>query len=133
MCRQLGTAFGIAFLGALLTNRYNTELHDKISALAVPNVPAAQQKGILDGIITGLQKAGTFVGSTGLKHPPEQYAHNPLLPQIQVAVGQAFIDGTTFILVLAAGLLAIGALASFFLIRQRDMTHASTDAAPLEL
>ncbi|HEX6778638.1 MAG TPA: MFS transporter [Ktedonobacterales bacterium] len=126
-CRQLGTAFGIAFLGAILTNQYNTEIHNKISALTIPHVPPAQQQSILNQIITGLQNAGTFVGSTGLRNPsilPAQYApfvHQPIFPQIQAIVQTAFINGTIDIFYVAAGLLAVGVLASLLLVRKKDM------------
>lgn len=126
-CRQLGTAFGIAFLGAILTNQYNTAIHDKISALKIPNVPPAQQQSILNQIITGLQKAGTFVGSTGLRNPsslPPQFApfvHQPIFLQIQSIVQTAFINGTIDSFYAAAGLLAVGVLASLLLVRKKDM------------
>jgi EmrB/QacA subfamily drug resistance transporter len=38
-CRQVGAAFGIALLGAILTNQYNTSLRDNISRLTGPNAP----------------------------------------------------------------------------------------------
>jgi EmrB/QacA subfamily drug resistance transporter len=126
VCRQVGTAFGIALLGAILTNQYNTSLHDKISQLTVPNVAPAQQQGILNGIITGLQNAGTFAGSTGLKNPPPQFAafaHQPQFPQIQAIVQTSFISATQDIFYVAAILLAIGVVASFLLVRKKDMQH----------
>lgn len=121
VCRQLGTAFGIAFLGAILTNQYNTALHDKISRLTIAHVSPAQQHGILSGIITTLQQAGTFVGSTGLRNPPPQYAHQALLPQIQEIVRVSFIDGTIVTFRLAALLLALGMVAALLLVKQSDM------------
>ncbi len=127
VCRQVGTAFGIAFLGAILTNQYNTSLHDKISQLTVPNVPPAQQQGILNQIITTLQNAGTFVGSTGLKNLPPQYAsfaHQPLFPQIQAVVQSAFINGTIDLFYVAAALLAVGMLAALALVKKSDMQRA---------
>jgi EmrB/QacA subfamily drug resistance transporter len=133
ICRQLGTAFGIALLGAILTNQYNTTLHDKISQLTVPQVPAQQQSTILNGIITGLQQAGTFVGSTGLRHPTgqaAQFAQNPLFPQIQTIVQTGYIDATITIFRIAAVLLAVGAVAALVLVRRKDMHHADGDAPP---
>jgi EmrB/QacA subfamily drug resistance transporter len=127
VCRQIGTAFGIAFLGAILTNRYNTGLHDQISRLAIPSLQPFQQQAILGGIIKSLQRAGIFAGSTGLKHPPAQFAqfaNQPLFPQIQDAVRVAYIDGTIDILRLAAGLLGIGMLAALLLVKRSDMRNA---------
>ena len=129
VCRQLGTAFGIAFLGAILTNQYNASLQTNISKLSVPNVPAAQSHSIVHGIITGLQSAGTFAGSTGLKHPTGQaasFAHNPLFPQIQTAVQHAFIDGTLTVLHIAAVIVALGFVASVFMIRCKDMLQSDS-------
>lgn len=133
ICRQLGTAFGIALLGAVLTNVYNTGIQTKISALTIPHVPAAQQTSILNGIISGLQKAGTFAGSTGLRNPPAQYANNPLLPQVQAAVQSSYITATTTIFTIAAVLLVVGALAALILVRRGEQ-HGNTDApAALDL
>lgn len=128
VCRQVGTAFGIALLGAILTNQYNTELHDKVSQLTVPHVPPAQQQSILNGIITTLQNAGTFVGSTGLRNVPPQYAsfaHQPLFPQVQTIVQNAFIHGTIDIFYVAAGLLAVGLIAALVLVKKSDMQPVS--------
>ncbi len=133
ICRQLGTAFGIALLGAILTNQYNTTVHDKISQLTIPGAPAQQQSAILNGIITSLQQAGTFVGSTGLKHPTgqaAQFAQNPLFPQVQAIVQESFIDATITIFRIAAVLLAVGAVAALVLVRRKDMHHSGHDAPP---
>jgi len=116
VARQVGTAFGIALLGALLTNHYNAAIRDKVSALQVP--AAAQQN-----IIRGIQQAGIFAGSTGFRHVPEQFAplaNSPVFPQIQRIVQQSFIDGLVLILWVAAGMLALGALAAL-LVRRSDM------------
>jgi EmrB/QacA subfamily drug resistance transporter len=128
VCRQVGTAFGIAFLGAILTSQYNTALQKNISQLTVPGAPRAQQQSILNQIITGLQNAGIFAGSTGLKNPPPQFAqytHLPLFPQVQTIIQAAFINSTIDLFYLAAALLGLGLLAALFLIRRKDMLHAT--------
>jgi EmrB/QacA subfamily drug resistance transporter len=139
VCRQLGTAFGIAFFGAFLTSRYNGRVSDSVKALTVPGVPAAQGQAILDGIATGLQKAGTFVASTGLRNLPpqfQQFANSPLFPQIQHAVQAAYIASTVEVFQLGAILLAIGALAALLLVKRSDMRPATEgearEAAPVE-
>lgn len=124
VCRQVGTAFGIALLGAILTNQYNNALHDNISRLTVPGAPPAQQQSILNGIITTLQNAGTFVGSTGLRTVPPQYAsfaHQPLFPQIQTIVQNAFINSTIDLFYVAAALLGVGLIAALVLVKKSDM------------
>ncbi|HKD76214.1 MAG TPA: MFS transporter, partial [Ktedonobacterales bacterium] len=132
VCRQVGTAFGIALLGALLTNWYNSGLHDKISKITIPGQPPAQQHAILSGIITNLQNAGTFAGSTGLRNPPAQFAqfvHQPDFPLIQKAVQESYISATTNIFIIAAILLALGTIASLVLIRRKDIQHMAQGTA----
>jgi len=133
VARQVGTAFGIALLGALLSNHYNAEISAKISALQVP--PAIQQT-----IIQGIQQAGIFAGSTGFRHVPEQFAPfagSQVFPQIQQIVQQSFVDSLVLILWVAAGMLAIGALAAL-LVRRSDMIQTepskdkSSDSAKLK-
>jgi hypothetical protein len=124
VCRQLGIAFGIALLGAVLGSQYNSAVHDKVSALQFDHLPAAQQASIKQSIIHGIQQAGTFAGSTGFRHLPPQYAqfaNQPNFPAIQQIVQQAFIDGLVDILRIAAVILAVGALAALLLVRKRDM------------
>jgi EmrB/QacA subfamily drug resistance transporter len=133
ICRQLGTAFGIALLGAVLTNRYDAAIQTNVAKLAAPHVPPAQQHSVQQGIITGLQNAGTFVGSTGLRTPPPQYAHNPLLPSIQSIVQAAFINATITVFWVAAALLLAGALAAALLVHQREISTNADTPAVLEL
>jgi EmrB/QacA subfamily drug resistance transporter len=131
VCRQLGIAFGIAFFGAILTSRYNARVSESVKALTVPGVPAAQGQAILDGIATGLQKAGTFVASTGLRTlPPQfaQFANTPLFAQVQSAVRSAYITSTVEIFQLGAILLVVGALAALFLVKRSDMRPATEGA-----
>jgi EmrB/QacA subfamily drug resistance transporter len=135
VARQVGTAFGIALLGALLTNRYNTEIHDKVTtAVRIPNVSSAVQHGILQNIIHGVQQAGIFAGSMGLRHlPPQfaQFAREPNFPLIQHIVRQAFIDGLVSILWVGVAILAVGALAALLLVRKADMLQQVPGEEPV--
>lgn len=134
VCRQIGIAFGIALLGALLSSQYNAEIHDKVSALQFDHLPAAQQDSIKHSIIHGIQQAGTFAGSTGFRHlPPQfaQFANQPNFPAIQQIVQQAFIDGMIDILRIAAVILAVGALAALILVRKRDMLQQAQGEEPV--
>ena len=118
VCRQMGIAFGVAFLGALLTNRYNEYVHDKILTLSAPGLT----DGIRSKIIDGVQQAGTVAGSKGLPAGPSNpFQDSPLYPTIQQIARTSFIDGMTFILYVAAIMLTFGALAALFLIRKSDM------------
>jgi EmrB/QacA subfamily drug resistance transporter len=127
-CRQMGAAFGIALLGAILKNQYTTALRDSISRLMVQHAPPAQQ-GMLSGVISTLQKAGPFVGSTGLKSVPAQYAsftHQPLFPHLQTMVQNAFIFSMVDLFYVAAGLLGVGMFAALVLVKQSDMRQVSS-------
>ena len=122
LCRQVGMAFGIAFLGALLTTRYNTYIHDRVLALKAPGMTMAAKQSIVKGI----QSAGDLAGSTGLTGMPaaqNSYAHSPLFPTLSRMARTAFVDGTIDIMRFAAVLVAIGFLASVFLIRRGDLHH----------
>ncbi len=109
--RQLGIAFGIAFLGALLNIRYDAAVRSGIASL--PHLPSAAQASI----VTGLQKAGVIAGATGLAHAGSAYAGNPLFPAIRRVAHHAFIAGTREVLFAAAVLLFLGLVGSFFLIK----------------
>ncbi|HEX6796341.1 MAG TPA: MFS transporter [Ktedonobacterales bacterium] len=133
VCRQIGTAFGIAFLGAILTNQYDAGLQSGISKLNVPHVPPAQAHGIVQSIINGLEQAGTFAGSTGLRYNvPAQYqafTHQALFPQIAAVVQSAYISATVDAFRWAAVLLGIGLLAALLLVKRADMKHQDVPAA----
>ncbi|WDL99210.1 hypothetical protein [Alicyclobacillus sp. ALC3] len=126
--RQIGISFGIAFLGAMLTDCYNIYIENQILALHLPHLSAA----VKTQIIAGLQKAGTIAASTGLKTNPNQpnpYARSPFFPDVQTAVRIAFIHGMTDMLLWASGFLAVGALSALFLIRRRDMYYLGHDTS----
>ncbi|HEX8034261.1 MAG TPA: hypothetical protein VF510_10455, partial [Ktedonobacterales bacterium] len=133
VCRQIGTAFGIAFLGAVLTNQYNSAIQSGISKLTVPHVPPTQSHGILQSIITNLRQAGVFAASTGLRHNvPPQYAsftHQPLFPQIAAVVQSAYISATIDAFRWAAALLAVGMLAALLLVKRSDLRHTEAPSA----
>ena len=123
VARQIGVAFGIALLGALLTNQYNTDIKNKVATLDFANVSTHAEQTIRQSIVNNIQKAGTFAGSTGFRHPTgqaAQFAKEPAFPLIQHIVQQSFIDGMHLILWVAVGLLALGALAAL-LVRRKDM------------
>jgi EmrB/QacA subfamily drug resistance transporter len=123
LCRQLGMAVGIAFLGAVLTSRYNTYIHDRAMAWQASGLtPAIRQR-----LIDGAQRAGDLAGSAGLQGAGSQYAHMPFFPGISHIARAAYVDGTIDILRIAAALLALGFLASLLLVRRADLQQASHD------
>jgi EmrB/QacA subfamily drug resistance transporter len=129
LCRQVGIAVGIALLGAILTSQYNAYIHDRVTAIhALGITPAVKQT-----IINGIQRAGDLAGSAGLQggeaSQRNPYAHSPLFPTLSHIAKSAFVDGTIDILRIAALLLALGFLASAFLIRRSDL-HQGEGAPP---
>ncbi len=129
VARQIGMAFGIAFLSAMLTHRYTTALHHNLLAMSAPGLPTSVRVNIADS----LSKLGPIVGSTGLRPDPAHpnpYAHLPFYHQIQLGVQSAYIGGLTELLTIAGGLLAIGALAALLLIKKSDLlAHALEEKA----
>ncbi|SFV08955.1 MFS transporter [Alicyclobacillus macrosporangiidus] len=120
--RQIGIAFGVAFLGAMLTTRYNHSVQGMVNALSVPGLTEAAKQNM----IAGVQKAGTIAGSMGLpSSSPEAapYVHNPAFPTLQHIARTSFIHGTVDVLVMAGSILAIGALLCLILIRDKDMVR----------
>lgn len=123
VCRQVGIAFGIAFWGAILTNRYNHYVQDKVSALDNPRLT----EGIKQNIVDGVQSAGTTAGSTGLKSTPASFRDTPFFSEVQDIARASFIDGTVDVLRLAAIMLAFGALAALILVRSSDLIGFSPE------
>ena len=130
VCRQVGIAFGVAFLGALLTNRYNSEVSTKVTSnITIPHVSPQVQHGIQQNIIHAIQQAGTFAASTGFRQVPPQYAQfakEPTFPLLQHIIRVSFIDGLVGIFWVAAVILALGAVAALVLVRKSDMLQATT-------
>ncbi|GGE33555.1 MFS transporter [Pullulanibacillus camelliae] len=121
VARQIGIAFGTAFFGALLANRYTTFITNKIQALnATGLTPDIKEK-----MIKGLSEAGPIAGSTGLSGTgsANPFQSNPLFPTIKEIARSSFVEGTSNLIMSAAIILAIGAIACIFLIRKHDMKH----------
>ncbi len=126
LCRQVGMAVGIAFLGAMLTSRYNTYIHDRILSWQAPGLtPAIRQH-----LIQGAQGAGDLAGSTGLQSAGSQYTRLPFFPGLSHLARVAFVEGTIDILRIAAAVLAVGFLASVLLVRRSDLQNEAHDARP---
>lgn len=126
--RQVGIAFGIAFLGAMLSQQYNTNVHDKITTLAIPGMSAA----VKQQIISGVQNAGTIAGSLGLPNDPTHpnpYVHLPIFPTIQTIARTSFVDSTIDIFRIAGYILAAGTVLSLIFIRKKDMFIYRQDAS----
>ena len=130
LARQLGTAFGIAFLGAILTSRYNSSIHDRVLGAQGPawaHVPAMARQGIVNGI----QAAGTTAGSLGLPASPQNpYSTSPLRPALGEIAKSSFVGGTIDVFRIGAALVAVGLLASLFLVRRSDLKQSGHGQPP---
>lgn len=120
VARQMGIAFGTAFFGAILSNRYTSFVADKIDHLNAAHLTGAIKKAIGHGV----EKAGPIAGSTGLSGPEAAaFQNSPWFDAVRTIARASFVEGTVDIIRIAAVILAIGAVASAFLIRQKDLKH----------
>jgi len=109
VCRQIGTAFGIAFLGLFLTVHYN-------AALAQRNLPAK--------LVSAAQKAGTQAGSGGLKQAPPKLREAPVFPRLSADARSAWIESFARTMRVAALCIAAGAIVAALMIRKEDLRSA---------
>ncbi len=115
--RQIGIAFGTAFLGAVLSNQYVNAIQEKISALNLQGVPDDAKQDIIDGI----SAAGPIAGSQGLEGAgADKYQSMPGFSQIQDIAQTAFVNSLDQVFVTAGIILSLGAILSFFLIKKSD-------------
>lgn len=120
VCRQIGTAFGIAFLSALLTTHYNGTVAHMVRRDHEPGHPRA---------LTGaIRKAGPDAGSASLRHAPPRLKQSAAFPRISKETRAAWIDSFVYVMRIAALFVAIGAAVAFLTIRKRDLRTA--DRAP---
>lgn len=126
MCRQIGNAFGIALLGALLAGRYAKVVTDGIMGLQGPGL----SPDVLQGLADGVRQAGAIAGSAGLQGPPgtvNPFAGQPAFPAIQSLAHLAFMDGLKELFWVAAAMLAVGFVAAL-LVKRSDMVESHRPA-----
>jgi EmrB/QacA subfamily drug resistance transporter len=107
--RQVGTATGIAGLGALFQARVSDKLGDALSGAPLP-------AGGEDELAAAVTSGGTQTAAQAA--PPE--ARDVI---VEAARG-AFVDGLNEILIVAAGVAFIGAILALALVRARDFVAA---------
>ncbi|MCA0172612.1 MFS transporter [Bacillus sp. RAR_GA_16] len=113
--RQIGIAFGTAFLGAILSNQYVNAIQSKIGGLNA--IPENARQEIIDGVAA----AGPIAGSQGLQGAgSEQYQNMPGFSDIQTIAKTAFVNSLDQVFIAAGVILAIGAILSLLLIRKSD-------------
>lgn len=110
VCRQIGTAFGIAFLGVILTMHYNGNVAAQLRNAGAP-ARAAQTA----------QRAGPNAGSAGLRQAPRQVKRLPAFPEISRDSKSAWV--ASFIATMQVGALfsIAGAVIALVTIRKRDL------------
>jgi hypothetical protein len=114
MCRQVGNAFGIAFLGAILTHQVNSYVPANILKSSFPPGLASLKARLAAQL--------GHLGVTGSASAPAGVPHNPAVTTIiQHAVKAGFVNGLVDLFHVAAVILAIGAICSFLLVRRKDM------------
>jgi Na+/melibiose symporter-like transporter len=123
MCRQIGNAFGIAFLGAILTHQVDGYIPDLIRRSTFPP-KLAYLKNLIASHISGSNN-GTFGAPVAQAGVP----HNAAVSAIVARAAKAgFVDGMVDILHVAAIILALGAIGAALMVRGSDMYH--NQAAP---
>jgi predicted MFS family arabinose efflux permease len=113
--RQVGTAVGIAGLGALLQSKVSDKLDAALAGVPLPRGAGAQ---IAEAVSSG-------GGSAAAQAVPPQARE-----AVAAAAKKAFIDGFNEILVVAAVLALVGAVLALLLVRRRDFVTFPADAAP---
>ena len=98
--RQVGIATGVAALGAIFQSRVSSEL-----ATSLPQAPDAFSDAVSSG-----------AAQSALASVPAQFRD-----QAAAAANEAFVSGLNEILVFAAAIAFVGGIASWVLIRSRDM------------
>jgi len=113
--RQVGTATGVAALGAIFAGHVRSPVTDRLGS------------GPLSGHAHAL---GDAVGSGGIGRAlvgvPTQ-----LHPAVLEASKAGFVDGLNLILLIGATVAFAAAVSTFLLVRERDMV-AALEAEPLE-
>jgi EmrB/QacA subfamily drug resistance transporter len=97
--RELGGALGVALLGSLVTSRYAASIGDALSGVAEP--------------VREIARSG-LAGAVSLADDPERFGDLPIdaatARQIKAAGQDAFVDGLSLSAIVAAVVVAIGAV-----------------------
>ncbi|WP_088317978.1 MFS transporter [Kineosporia sp. R_H_3] len=117
--RQVGSAFGVAIIGAVLVTTLTSSATDRLEAAGVPT---AQTKAL---VAATTSSAGAAIGALR----GEQGADAPAV----VALEEAYVAATRQVGLVASGLVLLGLLASFSLGSGRDAAEpqdAGTEPVP---
>jgi EmrB/QacA subfamily drug resistance transporter len=95
--RQVGGALGVAVLGSVMSSAYSSHLSDAIGAVPIPS---QVRSVIVDQLGAAISIASRIGGSAG--------------QDIAAAAKTAFVDGMSTSLLVAAGVLVVGAVLAWF-------------------
>jgi hypothetical protein len=112
--RQVGTALGIALLGAIFASTARATVAGELAG-----TPVAGQAGRVAERITAGDADGALAGVPG-----------DLRGQVADAAVAGYVHGLNTILLVAAVIAIASAIASFFLIRRRDLVEQGEPARP---
>ena len=112
--RQVGTATGIAGLGALLQVRVSDRLSEALGGVQLP--PGARD-GLVEMVSAGNVHAASGAGPPGAR------------ADLLAAAQDAFISGLDEILVVAAAVAFVGGFLALVLVRERDFVGRAEPAA----
>src|SRR5262249_33689870 len=125
--RQLGSAVGVAIIGAVLQNQLSTAMHDRAVADSA-QLPSAARAGFVEGV-DNATKAGLQIGrgqSGGFHLPaglPAQVAH-----QMQQLIHDVFVNGYATAmrptLAVAVAAVVLGALTCILIARRSSPAGA---------
>jgi EmrB/QacA subfamily drug resistance transporter len=99
MVRQVGTALGIALIGAIFVAQAASHLRTDLAAL--PGIPPAVQERIVDGISQGAPSGGPPEGTPG-----------PIAEQLRSVISRSVVDASKPAVSFAGAVVTIGALLS---------------------
>ena len=99
--RQVGSAFGVAIIGAVLVTTLSSSATDRLAAAGVPTAQARQYVDLTTST------AGAAIGALRAEQGPDAPA--------VVALEKAYVDATRDVGLVASGLVLLGLLASFSL------------------
>jgi EmrB/QacA subfamily drug resistance transporter len=112
--RQVGTALGIALLGAIFASTARATVAEELA-----DTPAAGRAGHVAERITAGDADGALAGVPGALHG-----------RVADAATAGYVHGLNTILLVAAVIALAAAVASFFLIRRRDLVPQGEPARP---